>query len=152
MTRRCTTHHMCDCTAEKMREMEHTFDLRWKADMRAIERWRAERPKERELRQPDHADLCVWLLEQLAERDSRLERSRRQAFLDGTLAARWIKSPEPPKTYHDCCVELADKYAAQEPVAEIRNGEIVNPPILAEGNPVQSEDPIKAAFVEKLTP
>lgn len=41
-----------------------SFDLRWKADARAIERWRAGHP-ERELRQPDHADLVVWLMEQL---------------------------------------------------------------------------------------
>jgi hypothetical protein len=42
--------------------MEATFDLRWKADMRAIKRWRKETGEE--LVGPDHADLCVWLLEQ----------------------------------------------------------------------------------------
>jgi hypothetical protein len=32
--------------------------------MRAIKRWREGRP-ERELIMPDHADLCVWLLNEL---------------------------------------------------------------------------------------
>lgn len=40
-----------------------SFDLRWNADMRAIKRWQA--ATGRELVWPDHADLCVWLLEQL---------------------------------------------------------------------------------------
>lgn len=41
----------------------HSFALRWNADMRAIKRWQA--ATGRELVWPDHADLCVWLLEQL---------------------------------------------------------------------------------------
>ncbi len=49
---------------EDMREREELFDLRWKADMRAIERWRKAGPN-RELVLPDHADLVVWLLGQL---------------------------------------------------------------------------------------
>jgi pyrroloquinoline quinone (PQQ) biosynthesis protein C len=40
-----------------------SFALRWNADMRAIKRWQA--ATGRELVWPDHADLCVWLLEQL---------------------------------------------------------------------------------------
>jgi hypothetical protein len=38
-------------------------DLRWKADMRAIERWRGGNPKKR-LVMPDHVDLCCWLLDE----------------------------------------------------------------------------------------
>lgn len=49
---------------EQIDEYKFSFDLRWKADMRAIKRWRKAHPGN-ELRQPDHADLCVWLLEQL---------------------------------------------------------------------------------------
>jgi hypothetical protein len=44
-------------------EHEQSFNLRWAADMRAIKRWRAAGPG-RDLTLPDHADLCVWLLEQ----------------------------------------------------------------------------------------
>lgn len=44
-------------------ELQQTFDLRWKADMRAIQMWQEETGKE--LTWPDHADLCVWLLERL---------------------------------------------------------------------------------------
>lgn len=43
-----------------------SFQLRWAADKRAIQRWRKEAP-ERELVWPDHADLVVWLLGQLRE-------------------------------------------------------------------------------------
>jgi len=50
---------------EKAEELEALFDLRWKADQRAIKRWREMGPPDRTLRQPDHADMVVWLLEQL---------------------------------------------------------------------------------------
>lgn len=55
-------------------EHEQSFNLRWKADMRAIERWQAEAPG-RELTWPDHADLCVWLLGQLTSLQSAYERA-----------------------------------------------------------------------------
>lgn len=49
---------------EQIEEHEQSFELRWEADMRAIQRWQDAHPgKERTW--PDHADLCVWLLEKL---------------------------------------------------------------------------------------
>lgn len=48
----------------EVEEQKQSFDLRWNADMRAIKRWREATGVE--LTWPDHADLCVWLLEQLA--------------------------------------------------------------------------------------
>ncbi len=56
-----------ECRAMALRaevdELQQSFDLRWEADMRAIKRWHeAGNP---ELTWPDHADLVVWLLEQL---------------------------------------------------------------------------------------
>ncbi len=45
-------------------ELQATFDRRWKADMRAISRWQAAHPGKENI-WPDHADLVVWLLEQL---------------------------------------------------------------------------------------
>ena len=42
-----------------------SFDMRWKADMKAIKRWQAETGKD--LVWPDHQDLCVWLLNKLKE-------------------------------------------------------------------------------------
>ena len=50
--------------AEELEDMQCTFDLRWKADMRAIKRWQEAHPGN-DLVWPDHADLVVWLLEQL---------------------------------------------------------------------------------------
>ena len=52
-------------------ELEATFDLRWKADMRAIQRWREAAPG-RELTLPDHADLCVWLLKERDEQEKHI--------------------------------------------------------------------------------
>ncbi|MCK1670352.1 hypothetical protein [Bradyrhizobium sp. 150] len=49
--------------ADELETFERSFDLRWKADMRAIKRWQA--ATGRKLTWPDHADLCVWLLEEL---------------------------------------------------------------------------------------
>lgn len=55
----------CDCIEARVHAAEMTagFNLRWKADMRAIKRWQA--ATGRDLVWPDHADLVVWLLEQL---------------------------------------------------------------------------------------
>ena len=46
---------------EAAEELGFTFDLRWKADMRAIKRWQAAHPGN-DLVWPDHADMVVWLL------------------------------------------------------------------------------------------
>ena len=46
-------------------DLQAGFDLRWKADMRAIKAWQDSTG--RKLVWPDHADLCVWLLSELAE-------------------------------------------------------------------------------------
>ena len=54
-----------DRGVEKIVESNHeyraSFDLRWKADMRAIKRWQAAHPGN-DLVWPDHADMVVWLL------------------------------------------------------------------------------------------
>lgn len=50
--------------SELLTEHEQSFELRWQADMRAIKRWQAAHPG-KDLTWPDHADLVVWLLEQL---------------------------------------------------------------------------------------
>lgn len=42
------------------------FDLRWQADMRATKMWRDAHPGN-DLVIPDHADLVVWLLEQMGK-------------------------------------------------------------------------------------
>lgn len=47
---------------EHLAELEAVFDLRWRADMRAIKAWQAAHPG-KELVWPDHADLVVWLME-----------------------------------------------------------------------------------------
>lgn len=57
---RCVT-----CLNERVKELEASFDLRWKADMRAIKRWQKENPKERKLIWPDHVELIIWLLSEL---------------------------------------------------------------------------------------
>jgi cell division protein FtsB len=51
-----------EVTAERD-ELQEVFDARWKADQRAIKRW--QEATGRTLTWPDHADLCVWLLEQI---------------------------------------------------------------------------------------
>ncbi len=43
-------------------DFQASFDLRWKADMRAIKRWQEKHPK-RDKVWPAHADLVVWLPE-----------------------------------------------------------------------------------------
>jgi hypothetical protein len=53
-----------DTLRNEVAELRATFDLRWKADMRAIKMWQEAHPG-KELVWPDHADLVVWLMEQL---------------------------------------------------------------------------------------
>jgi hypothetical protein len=53
-----------DQIVDALNEDFDRFNLRWNADMRAVKRWRAANPGN-ELVLPDHADLVVWLLEQL---------------------------------------------------------------------------------------
>jgi hypothetical protein len=45
------------------RRLEESFDLRWKADMRAIKMWQQKTGRIHTW--PDHADLCVFLLDEL---------------------------------------------------------------------------------------
>jgi hypothetical protein len=47
-------------------ELQSSFDLRWDADMRAIKLWQAAAPG-REQTWPDHAEMVLWLLQQLDE-------------------------------------------------------------------------------------
>lgn len=49
---------------EWLEEYERSFDLRWKADMRARKRWQDSHPGNDQV-WPDRADLIVWLMEQL---------------------------------------------------------------------------------------
>ncbi len=51
-------------------EQDRASDLRWNADMRAIKLWQDRTGKT--LVWPDHADLCVWLLDQLDRANARL--------------------------------------------------------------------------------
>jgi len=61
-----------DCALQQLEEMEASFDLRWKADMRAIKMWQEGHP-ERQMTWPDHADLCVWLLDRIDDSDRALD-------------------------------------------------------------------------------
>lgn len=55
-----------------------SFELRWQADMRAIKRWQKATGKTKVW--PDHADLCLYLMEELERaeelRDKILKRAR----------------------------------------------------------------------------
>lgn len=49
---------------DEIDERQASFDLRWKADMRAIKAWQTAHPG-KERMWPDHADLCVWLMDEI---------------------------------------------------------------------------------------
>ena len=51
-------------TAKELADLQRTFDLRWKADQRAIKMWRDAHPGN-DLVWPDRCDMVVWLLDQL---------------------------------------------------------------------------------------
>jgi hypothetical protein len=73
------------------------FNLRWNADMRAIKRWQDATGQT--LTWPDHADLVVWLLEQLepASADTHPEGGDAVAapFMSGAVGAEGAETPNP---------------------------------------------------------
>jgi len=52
----------------ELADKQAAFDIRWNANMRAIKRW--QEATGRTMTWPDHADLCVWLMEQLEAKES----------------------------------------------------------------------------------
>jgi hypothetical protein len=67
-------------------DFQSSFELRWKADMRAIQLWQETHPGD-DLVWPNHVDLVVWLLG---------ERARlREAILamDAGLSRLWPRGP-----------------------------------------------------------
>lgn len=72
-------------------DLQQTFDLQWKADMRGVEMWRKDRP-ERALTLPDHGHLVSWLLEELddlsAYRDVVYSAAAAQTYDDA--AEKWL--------------------------------------------------------------
>ena len=59
---------------QELVERDASFDLRWKADMRGIEKWRE--TTNRELVWPDHGDLVSHLMERLAHAESVIDEAR----------------------------------------------------------------------------
>ena len=57
---------------EKCIEHNHSFKLRWDADMRGIKKWQADAPG-RELTWPDQADLVTWLLNRIDKLENALQ-------------------------------------------------------------------------------
>lgn len=70
---------------EDLEDHEFSFNLRWKADQRAIKRWHEAGGDE--LTRPDHADLCVWLMGQLSPTPGAPARSQGNERCDDF---RWI--------------------------------------------------------------
>jgi hypothetical protein len=56
-------------------ELNQLFDAHWSADMRAIECWREVNPGN-ELVLPDHANLCLWLMEERTRLAAEVEKLR----------------------------------------------------------------------------
>jgi len=59
--------------AYRIEELEHLFDLRWAADMRAIKAWQIAHPDQPRT-WPDHADLGVWCLSRIEKLEASLRR------------------------------------------------------------------------------
>ncbi len=56
-------------------EMNASFQLRWKADMRAIKRWQKATGKT--MTWPDHVDLVCWLMKQLEAKEPKKAKKRK---------------------------------------------------------------------------
>lgn len=82
---------------EELREVQALFDLRWKADMRAIKQWQTAHPDRGNV-WPDHADMVVWLLERNYEL---------LQFTNDFL--KWRNGPEGPDVMFDEGAKLVAK-------------------------------------------
>lgn len=76
--------HDYDALVEELKEktaelsdLQKSFDIRWDADMRGIEKWRVA-GEGRELTWPDHADLVCFLIEQSDAQAAEIERLKKQ--------------------------------------------------------------------------
>lgn len=56
-------------------ELQTSSDLRWNADQRARDRWKAAHPGQPQ-KWPDHTDLCVWLMAELETALTAAERGK----------------------------------------------------------------------------
>lgn len=73
---------------ERNDELEGLFDLRWKADMKAIKIWQKETG--RDLVWPDHTDMVVWLIKKLDTANNKIKKL--QQYKDNIEDIEDIKS------------------------------------------------------------
>lgn len=94
---------------DELRDLKATFDLRWDADMRAIKRWQAAHPGN-ELVWPDHADMVIWLLEQLdTARQLAEDRSTVIGIVHARLRVAIMRALEQTENPHSPWTAFADK-------------------------------------------
>ncbi len=77
--------------AEELAYMNALFYMTWAADMRAIKRWQAAGTG-RELTWPDHADLVVWLLEQLDVAEGKFDAITKLEGQEGMTDAKFVQT------------------------------------------------------------
>jgi len=66
--------------ADRIDKLEHLFDLRWAADMRAIRLWQSAHPDQPRT-WPDHADLGTWCLSRIEKLEAALQKIDRSECL-----------------------------------------------------------------------
>lgn len=111
----------------ELAELQQTFYLRWNADMRAIARWRKENPG-REMMMSDHADLVIWLLQQLelarassplpdlAGLKERVEKLERHApVVHEDVNGTWVEMPSHVDGEWFDCEDVLSLFAAVPP-------------------------------------
>jgi len=88
-------------------ELQATFDLRWECDMRAIKQWRAAHPGNDRV-WPDHADLCVWLVDQLteAQADSQRLAAENKRLAENALMREALEEIVMKSKHHPECIGL----------------------------------------------
>ncbi len=70
-------------------ELQATFDLQWRADLRAIKLWQAAHPGN-ELTWPDRCNLVVWLLEERARQVGQMNAGATILLAIGFTISWWI--------------------------------------------------------------
>lgn len=102
----CGNCHDFTGTGTALAELQLWFELRRAADQMAVAKWRAAHPNASELFIPEHADLVIWMLDQLASRPysaQDIATAESEAFERGHQSGRLYAEI---KRWHDSHPEL----------------------------------------------
>lgn len=109
---------------DELEEMRLLFELRRKADQRAITRWQADDPG-RALVWPDHTDLVVFLLKKLEDADAQITQTQARRVDDllrsnSAMRERAMRAERQTETWFRLCAKYLAAWRLERRRSKIR--------------------------------